>query len=155
MPVGGGHHSGKPRSAGKIRLASASARTANSLNRLKTTGFFAGFFSAPGTTRFGCPWPHRTTASAHRCPNHGGRILGFPLRARGTRPSKHFDRTGPRTDDKNVTEAEATHRPPPFRCWRPFDLQRPGQLCTRSLRVGVFVSRLRQDQCTNRSVFVF
>jgi hypothetical protein len=84
-----------------------------------------------------------------------GALLVFPLLARGTRPSKHFDRTGLRIDDNNVTETEATYRPPPFGCWRPFNLQWPGQLCTRSLRVGVLVSRLHQDQCTNGSVFVF
>ena len=85
----------------------------------------------------------------------GGAFLAFLLPARGTRWRKHFVRTGPQIDDKNVTETEATHRPPPFRRWRPFNLQWPGQLCTRSLRVGVLVSRLHQDQCTNGSVFVF
>ena len=31
-----------------------------------------------------------------------GAFLVFKLPARGTRLSKHFDRTGPRIDDKNV-----------------------------------------------------
>ena len=84
-----------------------------------------------------------------------GAFLVLLLTARGTRSREHFDRTGPQTDDKNVTETEATNRPPPFRCWRPFNLQRAGQLLTRCLRVRVFVSRLHQNQCANGSVFVF